>query len=362
MTDDHGRLPTPAAADAAPDDPGPSGGPDRLLRISGMSKAYGSIQALDHVDFELQAGEVMGLVGENGAGKSTLVKILAGLVRPDGGEILLEDPRSAMAKPCAAPGSRSSSRSSASSRRSRRPRTSFLGIPTAASSRRPAASSLGRGRSWPRSGSTTSIRRSPPATSSSPNSSSSRSLVSSRATPGSSSSTSRPRPCPTRRSGASRRSSGGSWPRDARSSTSPIAWARSSSSRIASRSSAMAAANHPCRSATSRRASWWSACSGRFLENLFPPRSAGIGDGVVELRAVLGAGLTAPVDLVARAGEIVGLAGQVGSGAAEPPGPRRRCAPAALRGRRRRRNHPSHRIAGRGQGARHRLLLGRPQA
>lgn len=63
------------------------GGP--LLRISSLSKAYGAIQALDAVDFELQAGEVMALVGENGAGKSTLVKILAGLVRPDSGEIRL---------------------------------------------------------------------------------------------------------------------------------------------------------------------------------------------------------------------------------------------------------------------------------
>ena len=60
-----------------------------LLRISGLSKAYGSIQALDDIEFELRRGEVMALVGENGAGKSTLVKILAGLVRPERGEIRL---------------------------------------------------------------------------------------------------------------------------------------------------------------------------------------------------------------------------------------------------------------------------------
>ena len=60
---------------------------ETLLRIDSLSKAYGSIQALDAIDFELRAGEVMALVGENGAGKSTLVKILAGLVRPDSGTI-----------------------------------------------------------------------------------------------------------------------------------------------------------------------------------------------------------------------------------------------------------------------------------
>lgn len=60
-----------------------------LLRIESLSKAYGSIQALDAIDFELRSGEVMALVGENGAGKSTLVKILAGLIRPDSGSIRL---------------------------------------------------------------------------------------------------------------------------------------------------------------------------------------------------------------------------------------------------------------------------------
>jgi ribose transport system ATP-binding protein len=63
---------------------------DLVLTMSGVSKRYGRVQALDSVDFELAAGEVMALLGENGAGKSTLVKILSGLVAPDEGEAVLE--------------------------------------------------------------------------------------------------------------------------------------------------------------------------------------------------------------------------------------------------------------------------------
>src|SRR3954469_20540477 len=61
-----------------------------LLRMESISKHYGSVVALADADFELRAGEVMALLGENGAGKSTLVKILAGLVHPDAGTIELD--------------------------------------------------------------------------------------------------------------------------------------------------------------------------------------------------------------------------------------------------------------------------------
>jgi D-xylose transport system ATP-binding protein len=57
-----------------------------LLQLRHISKRFGAIQALDDVDFEVYAGEVVGLVGDNGAGKSTLVKIIAGVYHPDSGE------------------------------------------------------------------------------------------------------------------------------------------------------------------------------------------------------------------------------------------------------------------------------------
>ena len=63
--------------------------PPRLL-VRGLSKRYGNVQALAEVDFSLRAGEVMALLGENGAGKSTLVKVLSGLVEPDAGTIEIE--------------------------------------------------------------------------------------------------------------------------------------------------------------------------------------------------------------------------------------------------------------------------------
>jgi ribose transport system ATP-binding protein len=60
-----------------------------VLRMEGISKAFPGVQALDSVDFEVAAGEVLGLVGENGAGKSTLMKILSGAYRKDAGRVFL---------------------------------------------------------------------------------------------------------------------------------------------------------------------------------------------------------------------------------------------------------------------------------
>jgi len=61
-----------------------------ILQLRGISKSFGSVQALSDVDFEVRHGEVMALVGDNGAGKSTLIKCVAGIHGVDSGEILFE--------------------------------------------------------------------------------------------------------------------------------------------------------------------------------------------------------------------------------------------------------------------------------
>jgi fructose transport system ATP-binding protein len=61
-----------------------------ILSARGLVKRYGPVTALDHADFDLQAGEVLAVVGDNGAGKSTLIKALTGALVPDAGTIELD--------------------------------------------------------------------------------------------------------------------------------------------------------------------------------------------------------------------------------------------------------------------------------
>lgn len=58
-----------------------------LLKAENIHKSYGSVHALDGVDFKIDQGECRGLVGDNGAGKSTLVKVLDGYIKKDAGRI-----------------------------------------------------------------------------------------------------------------------------------------------------------------------------------------------------------------------------------------------------------------------------------
>jgi ribose transport system ATP-binding protein len=60
-----------------------------ILKAVGITKEFPGVKALRNVNFEVEAGEVHGLIGENGAGKSTLVKILTGVYKQDSGQILL---------------------------------------------------------------------------------------------------------------------------------------------------------------------------------------------------------------------------------------------------------------------------------
>ena len=61
-----------------------------LLRIEGLAKHFGTIQALEDVSLDIHSGEVVALLGDNGAGKSTLIKIVAGALHADRGSMVFE--------------------------------------------------------------------------------------------------------------------------------------------------------------------------------------------------------------------------------------------------------------------------------
>jgi D-xylose transport system ATP-binding protein len=67
-----------------------NGHSDHLLALKGFSKSFGSVRALHEVDFEVDKGEIVALVGDNGAGKSTLIKAIDGVQPPDSGQAFFE--------------------------------------------------------------------------------------------------------------------------------------------------------------------------------------------------------------------------------------------------------------------------------
>jgi branched-chain amino acid transport system ATP-binding protein len=68
---------------------GPSDSPRAILEVSGLSKAFGSVRAADHVTLDVRKGEALGIIGPNGAGKSSLFNLITGDLTADAGTIRL---------------------------------------------------------------------------------------------------------------------------------------------------------------------------------------------------------------------------------------------------------------------------------
>jgi D-xylose transport system ATP-binding protein len=73
-----------------------------VLSLRGITKTFGAVAALTHIDMDVAAGEVVAVVGDNGAGKSTLVRVLSGVHLPDSGEITFEGRPVSVPSPAAA--------------------------------------------------------------------------------------------------------------------------------------------------------------------------------------------------------------------------------------------------------------------
>lgn len=74
-------------------------GTSPVLQARDLQKHFGGLIAVDHVSLEIRSGEVVGLLGDNGAGKSTLIKLISGVYRPDGGQIIFNDEEVSFSSP-----------------------------------------------------------------------------------------------------------------------------------------------------------------------------------------------------------------------------------------------------------------------
>lgn len=69
------------------------------VKMTGISKSFGTVKAVDKAEFALKKGEIHVLLGENGAGKTTLMKMLYGMIKPDGGEIYIHGKKASFDSP-----------------------------------------------------------------------------------------------------------------------------------------------------------------------------------------------------------------------------------------------------------------------
>jgi ABC-type sugar transport system ATPase subunit len=74
-------------------------GPEPVLSLQNIHMAFGGVVAIEEFNLNIDAGEVVALVGDNGAGKSTLIKIIAGVQQPTSGHILVDGKEVAMRDP-----------------------------------------------------------------------------------------------------------------------------------------------------------------------------------------------------------------------------------------------------------------------
>jgi ABC-type sugar transport system ATPase subunit len=70
-----------------------------VLQVRDLYKHFGGLVAVDRVSMEIYPGEVVGLLGDNGAGKSTLIKLISGVYRPDGGQVIFDQREVTLASP-----------------------------------------------------------------------------------------------------------------------------------------------------------------------------------------------------------------------------------------------------------------------
>ncbi len=60
-----------------------------FLKVEGVNKSFGGLKAINHLDFEVTEGEVVGMIGPNGSGKTTSLNLLTGFLKPDSGTIIV---------------------------------------------------------------------------------------------------------------------------------------------------------------------------------------------------------------------------------------------------------------------------------